>query len=478
VAVGLRPARQVGHKALPTSGKLAKHWVDIARTSLVHSPIFPQFSHFIPLAMSSNPLKLIEKAAVLIWKSIPFLFVGIILLVNTKLHTGPDLSDPISVRNDVRHQLAYLSHQIHHQELGARMQRLFPEGFLFTHVLYGLTWCELALAEPEADNGMALGEARYSFSQINSDLGRSTFLRDMVPQYGMFYNAWRNYLLAKIVEASRGQNREEVQLFTALSRGIAYDFETSVSAFPDSYPDQSWPADACVGMATLAIYNRMVAPTYDSLVEHWVKRVQIRRAPDSKLLPHKTQSETAALIEGPRGCSGVLNLYFLPEIDAQLAVDQFHRFDSLFGYSRLGLSTVREYPRGQSGMGDVDSGPVILGVGFSATIVGIGAYLKFGEVANAQAISDAVEALGFSYRWGGRKRYIWGMMAVADAFIAWARVQRADPNVTALRPPKNEAHGSKAGFHGISLGLIAVILAWRFRRKIMENVKSRREYQR
>lgn len=403
----------------------------------------------------------------LIWRNFPILLAGTVLLINVKLHTGPDLSDGLATRRDLSRQLAFLERQIHENNLGGRMQKMFPEGFVFVHALYGLAWAELAIAEPSVYGDHGLHEARYAFSQINSDLGRSTFPRDMTPSSGMFYNGWRNYLMAKIVEAS-GTNPavEDLQRFRQCSDAVAACFRYSESPFPDSYPDQSWPSDACVGMASLALYNRLVEPQYSDLQQTWVRRIRQCVEKTTGLLPHHTAAVTAQPLEGPRGSSGVLNLYFLPDIDPQFAVEQFVRFDSLFGQSRLGLATIREYPRGTSGMGDVDSGPVVWGVGFAATIVGIGTYLRMGEVTKAQAISDAVESLGFSYSWGGRKRYIWGMLPIADALIAWGRAQRAEAHVMALRKPGGEGRGSVVLFHGVSLMLMGMLFGWRYRGRL------------
>ena len=396
--------------------------------------------------------------------------IALVMLVNVKLHTGPDLGDAASIRADVLAQMDYLSPQIHDQALGQRMQRIFPEGHLFTHVLYGLTWCELAL-QKDADAAMrerALQEARFAFAQIDSDEGQATFETGMDPAFGMFYQGWRNYLLAKIVQASRGDRAVEVAHFEVLSDVVEACFARSLTPFPDSYPDQSWPADACVGMASLALHDRLVAPRFTTRIDRWVANLQA--VADRKLLPHRSQgtafSRGGVEAEAARGCSGVLNLYFLPDIDAALAASQFELFHDQFWQTRMGLPTVREYPAGNSGLGDVDSGPVIWGVGFSATIVGIGTYLRFGQVAHAQGISDAVEALGFSYNIGG-KRYIGGLLPVADLFIAWARVQPADAEVM-QQPYDYKMHGgSKLRFHIYSFLIIVLILGLHFRRRIL-----------
>jgi hypothetical protein len=117
--------------------------------------------------------------------------LGLVLLINLKLHMGPQLSDPASVRGSVLDQMRFLEPQVHEQGLGRSMQQIFPEGHLFTHALYGLTWCEVAMS-PGADTDSALQakamrEARWAFEQIDSKEGQRVFDTGMEPRFGMFY---------------------------------------------------------------------------------------------------------------------------------------------------------------------------------------------------------------------------------------------------------------------------------------------------
>lgn len=45
----------------------------------------------------------------------------------------------------------------------------------------------------------------------------------------------------------------------------------------------------------------------------------------------------------------------------------------------FGFGAIREYPQGIEGNGDIDSGPVLFGFGFSATGFGIAAARVFGD---------------------------------------------------------------------------------------------------
>ena len=55
---------------------------------------------------------------------------------------------------------------------GERMQELFPEGYVFSHVLYGLTWTDVARQAP-ASKDEALREARWALRRLDSADGRA-----------------------------------------------------------------------------------------------------------------------------------------------------------------------------------------------------------------------------------------------------------------------------------------------------------------
>jgi hypothetical protein len=85
-----------------------------------------------------------------------------------------------------------------------------------------------------------------------------------------------------------------------------------------------------------------------------------------------------------------------------------------------GFVAVREYPAGVQGEGDVDSGPLVAGMSASATAVTIGSARANGDTALASVLTREAEVFGLP--WGGEhRRYLFGRLPVADAFLAWAR---------------------------------------------------------
>ena len=64
------------------------------------------------------------------------------------------------------------------------MQQIFPEGYVFVNVLYGLAWCELALSDPTDINlkERSLEEALYAYNCLDSESAKRHFRKKLNPE--------------------------------------------------------------------------------------------------------------------------------------------------------------------------------------------------------------------------------------------------------------------------------------------------------
>jgi len=352
------------------------------------------------------------------------LFTILIFWINFQLNTNTQTRS--EQKEDIRLQLHFLETELKQNNLGERMQHLFPEGYVFIHALYGLSWCELALADSLHDKKLkekAIHEALYAFDQINSEKAASNFPIDLTPENGIFYCGWRNYLLSKILSVDRTFKKHEAyqKIFQIQSDSIVNALRESNSPYLESYNGDVWPADMFVAMTSLSNYDKIYTPRFRSDIQSWLQLVKKKLDPATRMIPHKVDSETAKTIEGARGCSIGLSLRMLAEIDTAFGFEQFNLAKTNFITTKFGLPAVREYPQGKFGIGDVDSGPVILGVGFSATIVMIGTMSMYNDKVLADQQYKTIHAFGFATQNNQEKKYLFGALPMADAFIAWGR---------------------------------------------------------
>jgi hypothetical protein len=84
---------------------------------------------------------------------------------------------------------------------------------------------------------------------------------------------------------------------------------------------------------------------------------------------------------------------------------------------------VREYPKGVGGRGDVDSGPLILGLGLSASVVTMGA-ARVQHDPLADRLAREGDLLGLPLSGLETKRYLFGTLPIGDAFLAWSASAR------------------------------------------------------
>ena len=399
-----------------------------------------------------------------------------ILWINIGLHQEDD--SRTEQKEDVQLQLNFLETQLKQNNLGERMQQLFPEGYVFIHALYGLSWCELALADSLQDKKLkekALQEALYAFDQINSERGMSTFQIELVPEYGIFYCGWKNYLLSKILQVDstfKGHEAYEA-IFKEQSKEIAEAVKQSKSPYLESYTGHAWPADMCVAMASLSNYEKVYTPTFESDIHTWLVKVKSTLDPVTHLIPHKVFPETAATIEGPRGSSLGLSLRLLGEVDPVFGKEQFALDRAHFITTQFGLPAVREYAKGNDNLGDIDSGPVILGVGFSATIVMIGTMCMYDDATLAHQQYKTIHAFGFETKNDQEKKYLFGALPMADAFIAWGRA--TDLHYSSTQPNVSSKNW-RLPFHLLSMLVLLIVwmpLYWRNMRRILKGLRNR-----
>ncbi len=329
----------------------------------------------------------------------------------------------LAAKDDLVRRLTFLEHALENGA-GERMQEIFPEGFLFLHALYGVSWVDVSLRHGGSDPALAaraLAAARWARSRIESPRGRAPFEASLVPPYGMFFTSWSSLVQAGIVLAS-GEHASPDDL-DALERdcdAIEAALAPRRTPFPPSYPDAAWPADSFPGQIALRVCDERIAPRHVETRAWWVSAARARVDRATGLLTHSCNAVNGDPELRPRGSSQALMLRFLPDIDAAFAAEQYARFRAAFVATRAGLPAVLEYQVGSQGRSDVDSGPLPLGVSLPGSAVAIGAALRNGDAALARVLGVESEAFGLPLALGGTKRHLLGSMPIGDAFVTWS----------------------------------------------------------
>ena len=330
-----------------------------------------------------------------------------------------------------------------------RMQELFPEGEFFTHLLTGLAAASTGDIDTVRSALAASGTpaVRDRFGDIDELAG------------GTFYRGWRLLLWAEQVRLSGADGAALLAEADAVQAALL----ANPRGVPASYPGGYWPCDAVVAMAAVVRARALGGdPIAEADLAAWRDRVSPLREPSTGLLPHRVSA--AGVAEGPRGSSQAIIQAFWPDVDPAGAADQWQRFVATFVAREAGLVGVREHPRGTDAAGDVDSGPLLFGVSASASAVSLAAALRNGDSALALELDRQAEYLGLPLEWAGQRRFVFGLVPVGDAFVAWARSVPVAPASVGSAAP-----AALWWVHALVLlvpGLLAGVLLVRTRRPV------------
>lgn len=340
------------------------------------------------------------------------LVVGLVAVVTLVRLAGP-ADNPAAVRRQLAHLRAAID-----DGAATDAQALFPEGYFFLHVLYGLTQVDVGRAEPPGERSDELREARWALAQLESPAGRAPFDPDLDLPYGVFFRGWTNWLRGGVVSMQVAPDPGEVARFEADSAELAAAFGSAGTPYLVAYPGQSWPCDSAVAIASLRLHDALRPPRYGPTVDRWLTGVRERLDPATGLMPHRADAGSGAPIEVARATSQSIIQRFLVDIDPGFARSQYLLFRSAF---RPWGPAIREYPAGVPGSGDVDSGPLLLGISLSATVVTMGAARVQGDDRLAGALARLADVAGLPLDTFRTRRYAFGVLPIGDAFVAWSK---------------------------------------------------------
>lgn len=158
-----------------------------------------------------------------------------------------------------------------------------------------------------------------------------------------------------------------------------------------------WPADQTVTLASLARYDSAHgAGLLQQPLEEW--RAVMAKHLDAKTgLPVSELTGKGPGAKYPRGCAQSFITRYLHESDPALAASWWAAYREHFLVRIGAVVGFREWPRGVERKGDVDSGPIIFGIGTAASAFGIAAAKAQGDVALAgqfEASAGAVMMTG------------------------------------------------------------------------------------
>jgi hypothetical protein len=203
----------------------------------------------------------------------------------------------------------------------------------------------------------------------------------------------------------------------AITEALARRFAASPTALLESYPGETYPADNAAAAASIALHDRATGEDHHAVVERVLAALRARCTdPASGLLYQRVDSATGEPRDGARASGTAMAAFVLGYAGRGAALPWS---DAIARQARmiLGFGGVREYPANSARSGaDIDSGPVILGLGVSASALALAVARRDGDAVRYRSIFASAWLFGLPAEQGGALRFIAGG-AVGDVLL-------------------------------------------------------------
>lgn len=275
---------------------------------------------------------------------------------------------------------------------------------------FGYACCNLAKYDPTIRDD-ALAEARWCIEALQT-LRLSGFITPHIgPPFGTneikaatFVHGHFLSLAVRYRDVS-GDSRHDAMIHR-VAEALAKAYTANDQAILRSYKDMWWITDNCPSLSALARYGILFKRDTSKIRSRFIQSVRDHYLDrPTGLFATYVDPKTYRQLQGPRGVSVMYGLQFMRDIDSKFATEQYTLAKSHFIRTTFGLTAAREFPEGVDGRGDVDSGPLILGLGPSASGFAIAAAAVMDDFETAMQLARSSVIVGSPKLSNGELQY-------------------------------------------------------------------------
>lgn len=176
----------------------------------------------------------------------------------------------------------------------------------------------------------------------------------------------------------------------------------------ETYPGETWPPDVAAVAGSIGLHARAIGRSRAEELDAWSERFAACAIDRSGYLVQRVRSGSCVPIDAPRGSGTAVGAYFTSFAHRGLS-KRLH--EALAGSGRrtlFGFGGLREYAPGFTGSGDVNAGPILLGVSVGATGFGIGAARVHGDRGLYKELYRTAALFGVPTAHGGERPFAVG----------------------------------------------------------------------
>lgn len=294
--------------------------------------------------------------------------------------------------------------------------RFKGEWALVTHQMTALGLAQICLAHPELTQRyrpvIAKAAAKSWLPEMRAfgtrAWGGEDALASLSGRHGHAYLAYSALAVGVARQLDSRFPKKIERQHDALIAAYERRLLASKTGLIETYPNEAYPTDTAAVAAAVAVHGRATGKDRRKVLAHWAKNVRrVQIDPESGLVYQRMRAANGRPLDAPRGSGTGLAAYFAGFASREIAA---LLTDALIAHetSFFGFGAVKEYASGYNGAGDVDSGPVVLGVSVAATGFSLAPFRAFGRRDAFVRLYRTTELFGLKSERNGRIRFSTG----------------------------------------------------------------------
>lgn len=217
------------------------------------------------------------------------------------------------------------------------------------------------------------------------------------------------------------------RLSDELTEALAARLAAAPHALFETYPGEAYAPDMAMVAGSIALHDCAVGRSERAFMPGWRAEFLRYVDPKSGLLYQAADARTGQPKDAPRGSGTAISAYALSFVDARVS-RQLYEGLRRQAVNVLGLGMMREYPADRRGPGDIDSGPVLFGVGVAASGFALAAARLHGDAQLFGSLYRTVDLFGVPLHDTGQWHFMSGgplgnaiILAMNSASFDWVR---------------------------------------------------------
>jgi hypothetical protein len=177
---------------------------------------------------------------------------------------------------------------------------------------------------------------------------------------------------------------------------LADEIDKSPHGWLDDYPNQCYPTDVLAAIAAINRADKVIGTDHSEFLKRAIRGFEGKNVSETMGLPTYEADSRFGIRGVVRGCSNAWGLISVPTIWPDTAKKWYASSEKYFWQSNQFVCGFREFPnngKGRDWYFDVDSGPVLAGLGAAASAFGIGASRANGRFDHAFPVSAELIAM-------------------------------------------------------------------------------------